>query len=84
MGYDFDVHYKPGSSNRVADALSKKTVGEVVLGATVALLGVNWDKLEKEIASDRFLTHVKAELQAGTGLPHFSLVRTSCSSRGGT
>lgn len=32
MAYDFEVQYKPGTSNRVADALSRKTVGEVELG----------------------------------------------------
>lgn len=28
VGFDFEVHYKPGTSNRVVDALSRKHNGE--------------------------------------------------------
>lgn len=74
MGYDFEVQYKPGSSNKVADALSRKTVGEIVLGVMVAGLAVDWKKLEEEVATDSFLTQIKNELQHGREVPHFSLV----------
>lgn len=74
MGYDFEIHYKPGTSNRVADALSRKTVGDVECGAIVVVQGVDWAELEKEITDDPFLTHIKEELQEGITPPHFSSV----------
>lgn len=52
LGFDFEVQYKPGASNRVADALSKKLVGDVVLNALVTCQGVNCDKLEEEVQND--------------------------------
>ena len=74
MGYDFEVQYKPGSSNRVADALSRKTVGEVVLGAMVTSHEVDWGELEREIAADAFLHQIKIEVQQGKEVSHFSMI----------
>lgn len=35
IGFDFEIQYKPGAANRVVDALSQKTVGEMELGALI-------------------------------------------------
>ena len=36
LWFDFEIQYKTGSSNRVADALSWKQVGEVVLSTLIS------------------------------------------------
>lgn len=55
VGFDFEVQYKPGASNRVADALSRKGEGEVHLWAMVHTQGVDWQELEKELIKDEWL-----------------------------
>lgn len=74
MGFDFEVHYKPGSSNRVADALSRKSAGEVELGAIVTSQGISWEELEKEVEGDEFISGIKRELMAGECKVRFELV----------
>lgn len=32
IGFDFEIQLKPGASNRVTDALSRKSTGEMDLG----------------------------------------------------
>lgn len=66
MGYDFEVQFKPGVANRVADALSRKQAGEVLLGALVCRPVLDWSKLRQEIAADSWLQLVKTELTQGS------------------
>lgn len=75
LGFDFEIQFKPGASNRVADALSRKNVGEVVLNALVATAVVSWEKLENELQGDSDIQHIKREIETGTHQhKHFSLV----------
>lgn len=65
MGFNFEVKYKPRISNRVTDALSRKVETEVVCGALVTSVGVDWDELAKQIKQDATLYLIKTELLAG-------------------
>lgn len=63
LGYSFDIQFKPGRANLVADALSRKTVGEVELGALLSIPEVKWEQLSTEIRADPFLKQVVTDLQ---------------------
>lgn len=58
MGYDFEVPYKPGTSNRVADALSRKSCGEVKLGVMISSKTVDRDEVNKEKEADGVLEKI--------------------------
>lgn len=62
LGFDFEIQYKAGTTNRVADALSRKQVGEVVLNSLVTAPVVYWDVLDKEIQNDSMLQRLKRDL----------------------
>lgn len=49
----------------MADALSRKSYGEVELGSLIRTHEVNWALLDKEISEDEFLQQVKSELIRG-------------------
>lgn len=40
MEYEFDIQYNSGASNRVADALSRKSTTEAELGTIEVVCGV--------------------------------------------
>lgn len=63
IGFNFEVLYKSGVSNRVADALSRKNGTEVILGALVTTTGVKWDELQKEIEQDTTIQDIKKGVQ---------------------
>lgn len=65
MGFDFEVQYKPGVSNRVADALSRKTEDELLCSLLVTTMGVDWSELEAEIKRDTTLQLITKELLTG-------------------
>ncbi|XP_057252042.1 uncharacterized protein LOC130592021 [Beta vulgaris subsp. vulgaris] len=75
MGLDFEIQYKPGPSNNVADALSRKHSGEVELGSTECRQEVDWEELCQEIKQDQTLQKITAEVQEDPGAhPYFSVV----------
>lgn len=62
MGFDFEVQYRTGESNRVADALSRKEPTPVCDAMEVGLWKF-WEKLKLEIQGDEFIQQVKADLE---------------------
>lgn len=66
LGFNFKVRFKPGATNRVADALSRKNKEDMELGTLLTTNQVEWEELEKEIAasSDLQLIRMKLELQS--------------------
>lgn len=63
LGFDFDIQFKPGSSNRVVDALSRKQGGEITLNSLCSGPVVCWDELEQEIARDTDINKIIRELK---------------------
>lgn len=66
MAYDFEIQYKPGSDNRVADALSRVS-HEVELAALSIPHVLHWEAIKTEVDTDEFLQKVKTGLHSN---PH--------------
>lgn len=63
MAFDFDIVYKPGASNHVADALSRKSNGDVMLGNLITTSSnIQWDLLDKEVEADPCLSRFKRDI----------------------
>ncbi|XP_063950102.1 uncharacterized protein LOC135152878, partial [Daucus carota subsp. sativus] len=69
MGFSFDIHYKSGASNRIADALSREFVAQTELGALVTACGVNWVTLLPQIQADQFIQQLQMDIKEGRPVP---------------
>lgn len=65
LGYDFDILYKPGKDNRVADALSRKnTVSDV---SVLTVYGnLQWEALFAEMERNPETQQIKQKIRDGT------------------
>lgn len=69
LGYDFEISYRSGASNRVADALSREYSGLVELQSTIAACGVDWSQLQQEMDGDPFIQQLMVAIQGGSNPP---------------
>ena len=71
MGYDFEIRYKVGSKNKVADALSRK----IQFSSLTTTVSVDWEGLEDEVQSDERLRCIIQQILQGRDPPAgFALV----------
>lgn len=74
IGYDFEIRYKPGAHNRVADALSRQRGNTVDLAVLLTVNSIDWGMLYDEIAEDSFICKIKGDIQLGNmGYPGYTV-----------
>lgn len=72
LGYDFEVVYKEGATNKAADALSRRHE-DVEFSAISTPKWLDWSGLQSEIRADPDLSLVVADFMAGRAVPkHYS------------
>jgi hypothetical protein len=74
LGFDFTVEYKPGATNTVVDALSRRDTEE---GVVLAISAPRFDfieRLRQAQASDPALVAMRDEISAGTRAAPWSLI----------
>lgn len=79
IGFNFEIHYKPGTANRVADALSRKGEGEwewgaLEVGALITSQGIEWKELDDEAKKDPLLQKLRS-LEEGQTVAGFLVGR---------
>lgn len=65
IGCNFTIQYRPGSSNRVADALSREFIEVPTLNLLVTTCGVDWTELQQQLENDPFIQKLQEELKDG-------------------
>lgn len=55
MGFQFEIKYKPGATNKIADALSREYSSSCELSSLLTAGGVQWEELLPRIRSDPFI-----------------------------
>lgn len=62
MAYDFEIKYKPGPSNRVADPLSRQFAGSAELGALITAHVPTWADIQQQVSTDPFIQQLTKEV----------------------
>lgn len=71
LGYDLEIQYRAGYTNRAADALSQSGSIECSLMTTTAWL--DWDVCFRELRGDPFLSKIVDDLDHGVQVAGFTL-----------
>lgn len=75
MGYDFEIQFRPGKTNNVADSLSRHPdFASISVNALILQQGLDWTQLYAEIRSDPVLCQLRKNIEAAGGtLSHYTL-----------
>lgn len=65
MGFDFEIHYKPGATNKVVDALSRKIDSIMEQQVLQSSWSLPLEELNEEINNDQFIQQVKLDITKG-------------------
>lgn len=68
MGFIFEIQYKPGATNKIADALSIEFASAAELSTLTTSCGVQWDEPQTHIKNDPFFFQVIKDIENGQGL----------------
>lgn len=75
LGFDFDIHYKPGLENKAADALSRRGAMTELM-ALVVPSAIQLEDIETEVARDPELLKLCNEIKEDlAGHPDYSVVQ---------
>lgn len=69
MGYNFEIHYRPGATNRVADAFSREYVHQAELGTMISACGILWPKIQHYISKDSYIQQICKDIETGVTVP---------------
>lgn len=69
LGYTFDIHYKPGPTNKIADALSRQNAMEMECNSMATVCGLKWEFVQKFIDKDETIQKLISQLQKGESVP---------------
>lgn len=68
MDFDFEIRYKPGASNRVADALLRQPGPNSELSIVVTTGGIHWEEVQTAIQHDPLILKIQEDIAAGRPL----------------
>jgi len=73
MGFQYEIHYKKGAENTVADALSRVPGAEILSMAVSSIQSNVLDFIKASYALDSNLQHIQDQLQQGQKPPHYTM-----------
>lgn len=65
LGYQYTIVYKPGNTNKAADAFSRVELGPIELCSMTSIGGVPWTEVQQSISEDEFLQKLRSDLGKG-------------------
>ena len=69
LGYEFEIQYKPGAHNKMADALSHKEHPDMECSTLISAGGIKWEDFQQQVHTDPFIQQLVQAIQQGQPVP---------------